>query len=68
MKLCNYRDWLNEKLIKCLLRGKREVRGNDDMTKEINRLQRMLEAEYGEYGVVLCDEYSCEPGYSPDYA
>lgn len=53
-----YSTDLLERTIKALLRAKREARGNDELTKELNTLQRRYERMYGEYGVVLCDEYS----------
>lgn len=61
----HFRDWLNQRLILALLHAKREVKNdNIELVKELNDLQRIMEAEYGEYAVVLSDEYSPEPGYT----
>lgn len=62
-----YNEWLTGRTIKVLLRAKREARGNNQLTEELNKIQRLHEAEHGEFGVVLCDEYSCEEGYSPEF-
>lgn len=54
-----------ERLILALLRAKRKVK-DDELTKELNDLQRTLEEEYGEYGVVLAPEHNCQPGWKPE--
>lgn len=48
------------------LRAKRRAKHYDlDLTKRLHDLQRELEDELGEYGVVLAPEYNCEPGWEP---
>lgn len=62
--MTHYRDWLHERLILALLHSKREIKNDNlELVKELNDLQRILEAEYGTRAVVLSDEYSPEPGF-----
>lgn len=54
-----------EELIVGLLRLKRTL-SDPEYIEFIHSIQRKMEEEYGEYGVVLAGEYSCESGWEPD--